>query len=461
MSFFRPGAVNLDPVLHVGQSVNPRSRIWGALIALVALVLLPASASAAPAVSGEFAVPGLREANEKIVEGPDKNIWVTIAEGGKDVARITPSGQVTELEVNGVTAPSGIAVGPEGKLWVTQEGGVASFLPSSPQTAVATPIPAIKDGASIVAGPDGEIWVATPEAVSGDGEVIRFSPTAPQLATKVPVTPKLAPHDIDVAGSLIAIASAGVPRIVTLTTAGVEKDYAIPGGSQGVAANRAGTIAFSQPGMEPEQVGLIAPPGPASLINLPGAGDPFGVALGADESFWAVLFTKDGVERLTPSGQIGFLGGLKKGAMARQIASGPGNTLWVTETEPGGEGVARISGVEPPSTKPPTNPPPPGRVPRTKILSGPHRFVFNHARRPRVSFRFSSPDAGASFECRLERLGRGATRPPFAPCASPSAYRVRPGHYRFEVRAVLAGVADPSPAKRGFEAFHLGSAHRR
>jgi streptogramin lyase len=436
-----------------------RTVVFTVLLAL----LLAASAAAAPAVTGEFPVEGLKEANNKIVEGPDGNMWVTVAAGGKDVARITPTGEVKEFEVAAVAAPSGIAKGPEGKLWITFDGGVASFSPSSPETGTETAIPAIKDGSSIVAGPDGNMWVATPALV--DGQVIRFSPAAPALAVPVPVTPKLVPHDIDAIGSLIVIASAGEnPRIVTLTTAGVEKDYPIAGGSQGVAGNKAGLIAYSQQESPPEQVGLINPPTILPPVNLPGGvGDPFGVALGSDEAFWAVLFAKDGVERLTPTGAISFLGGLKTGSMPRQIAAGPGNTLWVTETKNEAEAVGRISGLEPPVK------PPPLVEPQTN-LKGPKGTVKTRRRLATVKFRFSSATAGVSFECRLNRLGTkkkhrkahgSKAAAQFAACTSPKTYRLRPGRYRFEVRAILAGVFDQSPAVSVFKVVHVAPKRHR
>jgi streptogramin lyase len=414
-------------------------------------------------VTGEFPVEGLAEANDKIVEGPDGNMWVTVAAGGKDVARITPAGEVKEFEVAAVAAPSGIAKGPEGKLWITFDGGVASFSPSSPETGTETAIPAIKGGASIVAGPDGNMWVATPALV--DGQVIKFSPTTPALAVPVPVTPKLVPHDIDAIGSLIVIASAGNnPRVLTLTTAGVEKDYPIAGGSQGVAGNKAGLIAYSQQESPPEQVGLINPPTILPPVDLPGGvGDPFGVALGSDEAFWVVLFAKDGVERLTPTGATSFLGGLKTGSMPRQIASGPGNTLWVTETKNEAEAVARISGLEPPVK------PPPLLEPQTK-LKGPKGIVKTRRRLATVRFGFSSATAGATFECRLNRLGPkkrhkkahgSKATVQFAGCASPKTYRLKPGRYRFEVRAVLAGVFDQSPAVSAFKVVHVAPKRHR
>jgi outer membrane protein assembly factor BamB len=70
----------------------------------------------------------------------------------------------------------------------------------------------------------------------------------------------------------------------------------------------------------------------------------------------------------------------------------------------------------------------------------------------RATFRFAS-EPGAVFECRLLRTSKpaAATTPRFRRCASPKAYpKLRPGSYRFEVRAANAAGPDQSPARRRF-----------
>ncbi len=168
-------------------------------------------------------------------------MWVTLSEAGKDVAKITPAGAVTTYDLEAVTA-SGIAVGPEGRIWITRNGDVISFDPADPEgTKDPTPVGEIGTSHSIVAGPDGNMWVAT------DGKILRIQASDPSKVTPFAVA-GLAPKDIDVAGPLLVVAdSAGEPsRIVTLTTDGTEVDYPIPGGSQGVAGRPDGLIGFSQ-----------------------------------------------------------------------------------------------------------------------------------------------------------------------------------------------------------------------
>jgi hypothetical protein len=81
-------------------------------------------------------------------------------------------------------------------------------------------------------------------------------------------------------------------------------------------------------------------------------------------------------------------------------------------------------------------------APETQIDSGPKKRIA----KPKARFQFSSPSAGASFECALDRGG-------FSDCASPHRLRkLETGAHRFRVRAVSsAGLIDRSPAEQAFK----------
>jgi virginiamycin B lyase len=428
------------------------------VLATAALLGTAAAASAAPAIDGQFPLAAPVETNTKIAAGPDGNIWVAVHGAANDVARVTPSGEVTEFELEGIEFPTGIAAGPEGKMWVTATNKVASFSPSDPKgSSKAFTVLDVESNSPIVAGPDGQMWFAASEKVD------HFSPSEPEKTTPISV-PGLSPRDIDVAGSLIVVADAGKPRIVTLTTAGVvQPDFEIGhggvGASQGVAGSPTGQIGFSDPGANPESIGLITPPNPAQEFERDG--DPFGAAYGSDHAYWFALFggaSPAGAERLTSTGDRTSLGGLKTGFGARQITAGPGNTMWMTaenNTENEYE-VVRISGLEPPAAAEPISQPK-SKAPDTKIGKGPKKTVKTRGKTAKVTFKFSSSDAGAKFECALVtiRKGKKAPTPKFKGCKSPKKLSLKPGKYRFSVRAVLNGAADPSPASKAFKVVHV------
>jgi hypothetical protein len=85
--------------------------------------------------------------------------------------------------------------------------------------------------------------------------------------------------------------------------------------------------------------------------------------------------------------------------------------------------------------------PPDTLSPQTRIDKGPTM----QSTKATVKFKFGSDEAGASFECKLDRK-------PFKPCRSPRTYKhLVTGKHTFKVRATdTAGNTDPTPAKRNF-----------
>jgi CSLREA domain-containing protein len=79
--------------------------------------------------------------------------------------------------------------------------------------------------------------------------------------------------------------------------------------------------------------------------------------------------------------------------------------------------------------------------PQTTITKGPPKKTHKTT----VKFKFSSSEAGSTFECKLDRK-------PFKKCRSPKTYKkLKPGKHLFKVRAIdKAGNVDPTPAKRKF-----------
>jgi streptogramin lyase len=430
--------------------VRKLAALLGTALALPLALCSPAVA--APHFEAGYKV-GQFSNNSKLVEGADHNMWLTIEAGGKDVARITPSGQVTEYAIKAAAAPVGIAAGPEGRLWITFNKHVASFLPADPEgSAQETEIGDVENDASIVAGPDGQMWIATKD------NLIHFDPADPAKAKSIPIA-EFSPRDIDVAGSVFAIAATLKAKnvVLTATTAGAIAEFPVKGQSQGVAGNAAGQIGFSQQGTMPTEVGVFTPPNTTPVTSEVPAVDPFGIALGSDTAFWAAR--KGGAQRFTASGESTFISGANEDLFVRQVASGPDNTIWITMLN-GGENiyeVGKISGLEPP-VKPKEEAKPPA-PPETTIGKGPKKKVTTKAKKAQVTFRFSSTAAAATFECALvkkpKKKGKKAPKPKFSACKSPHKLKLKPGKYTFSVRAVLGGVADPSPATSAFRVVRV------
>lgn len=87
-----------------------------------------------------------------------------------------------------------------------------------------------------------------------------------------------------------------------------------------------------------------------------------------------------------------------------------------------------------------------GGAPSTVIDRGPKKKTS----KTKATFKFSSPDAGAEFECSLD--GKA-----FKSCSSAQTYKkLKPGKHSFRVRAVVAGTEDPSPAKYSWKVKKKG-----
>jgi virginiamycin B lyase len=438
------------------------------LVSLAALVCAP-GALAAPTFSTFFKLTANEalNTNNKIVAGPDGNIWFTVQTTGKEVARITPLGVITEFALPEAENATGIAVGPEGKIWLTAVEKAIRFSPANPEgTEEHFTVPGIGAEGQIVLGSNGEMWVAS------NNQITHFSPSDPEgkNGTFTPVG-ALTPKDIAVAGSGLVVADANHGRLLTIAANGTQgADIPLGGGTttaQGVAGNTNGQIAFSKSDT-PEGLGLVTPPAAPTAVLM--AGDPFGVTLGGDGNYWFAMSAAHGLEPLTPTGQAAALPfpGLEKW-FPRQLAAGPGGTLWVTMEVPGGNeyAIAKVVGVEPPL--PP--PPPPvvvtaKPVPQTSFGKRPKKVVRTSGKKATVRFTFSSSVAGSTFQCRLSRIPAGkkkkakASRVAFSSCRSPRVLKLGVGKYSFAVRAVAAGVPDASPSQYGFRVVRPARHHR-
>jgi len=119
-----------------------------------------------------------------ITSGPDGNLWFTEYYGkpgdeeGTAIGRITPAGTITDFPVSG--RPLRITAGPDGNLWFVGDVGVARMTPTGTVTELSFPTMSHAD--DITAGPDGNLWVRAcgvrycPDA--GDaGMIARITPT--------------------------------------------------------------------------------------------------------------------------------------------------------------------------------------------------------------------------------------------------------------------------------------------
>lgn len=313
------------------------------MLALVAATCLALSASgrahAAPVVDGEF---DLTKNPQRIAQGPG-GVWVTFASNGvgNEIARIAPDGDVTEFDVDTLAGATGIAAGPNGRMWVTISGKLGHFDPSDP-VGTATAIPVAEVGQSdIAAGPDGNLW--TPNV----NKLVRVTPAG--AATEFQILSNAS--RVVAAADAIWVADFGGGEIVRVTTDGTPTRFAVGGSPQGVAVGLGGQVGYTNPGTSPHTAGRVLAGGGFVTTNVAPGTDPFGIAFGADQAYWFAQPFGNNLGRLTADGAYSQLGGFSAEAGPRFVVAGPGNTLWVALQGLNGNDankVARVSGLEPP-----------------------------------------------------------------------------------------------------------------
>ena len=149
-----------------------------------------------------------------LVAGADGNLWVAATD--TSIGRITPSGQFTEFPVK-ITHPPlvQLARGPDGNIWfIDSGGGVGRITSTGAVTLFPTAGQANVGAPSIGAGPDGNVWFSIEP-----GTIARITPSGA-------VTRFTLPHDRDVvsitAGPdggvwFLLVDSANATRIVRIT----------------------------------------------------------------------------------------------------------------------------------------------------------------------------------------------------------------------------------------------------
>jgi streptogramin lyase len=107
----------------------------------------------------EYSLPTAPASPSGIALGPDGNLWVTETTGNM-IAKITSGGAITEYAVpTSNSQPVAIASGPDGNLWFTELAGnnVGQITAGGMITEYALPTLSAAP-AAIAAGPDGKLW---------------------------------------------------------------------------------------------------------------------------------------------------------------------------------------------------------------------------------------------------------------------------------------------------------------
>jgi streptogramin lyase len=279
----------------------------------VALLAAPASALCAPA--GQILQFPTQSPNSEptgIAAGPEGNLWFTEEREDK-IGRISVSGSpIAEFAIpTPESEPADIAMGPEGNLWFTESKGnkIGRITPAGAITEF--PLAVKTHPNQIATGPDGNLW---------------FTEDAEIEEEKVEGTEK---HKVTIRAG----------RIGRITPAGALSEWGIPSvpGEEtvpwGIAAGPDGNVWFTDE--RQNNIGRITPAGAISEFHVTGGGGPRGITSGPNGELWFTDRYSGKIGRIPTSGAPITLTQLEpSNSQPNEIALGPDGALWFTENGP-------------------------------------------------------------------------------------------------------------------------------
>jgi streptogramin lyase len=343
-------AILLKGAVHVGRPASARGLLASVLLGLIATLIPAAGAAGAPIGTVTEYSNGISPKAEPwgIAAGPDGNVWFT--ENGYEttpgaIARITPSGVVTQF-TSGLpefTGPEGITDGSEGNLWFTDStDAVGRITPAGTITEFSKGITPNSYPGAIVAGPEGNLWFT-----EYPGRIGRITPAGvvTEFSTGIPAEED--PDSIAVGpdGNLWFTESGhySVPAkkyfggaVGRITPAGVITQFSAgitpEARADGIAQGPDGNMWFTEGA---GRIGRITPSGAITEFSkgITLGAELEGIATGADGNLWFAEYGGNRIGRITTSGTVTeFSTGMTESS-PRSIAAGPDGNLWFAQLE--------------------------------------------------------------------------------------------------------------------------------
>lgn len=286
-----------------GITEGPGDKLWFTENTVGAIGSLTADSNVFEELSG---LPIVGDARG-IAEGPDGNLWVAQAAGSGKIARITPTGTVTEFHAHEdpaqSTFPVDITAGPDGNLWYVSQSPelVGRITPAGVVTTFTLGITPNSDLSSITVGPDGNLWFTE----SADpGRIGRITTAGAVAEYGAGLTPNMAPSDITAGpdGKLWFTEKADPGGIGRISTSGVITEFSdgLTSGSQprSIAQATDGALWFTE----------SASPGAIGRITTSGAITEHTTGLTPGSSPWDITQGPDGNMWFTGNADPGFVG---------------------------------------------------------------------------------------------------------------------------------------------------------
>ena len=246
-----------------------------------------------------------------ITTGPDGNLWITAPSLFGNLIHVAPSGACSGLTIPYPPynrAPQDIVTGPDGALWFTESTGNQIgrfvFLPPSPFPDPFPPspfsffdVPTPGSGVSGIArGPDGALWFTEQSAdrigrITMAGAITEYALPSPGGApTGIAAGPDGALWFTERNGN----------RIGRITTSGTISEFVLPAavsGPHGITAGPDGALWFTE--YLGDRIGRITTAGVLTEMPLTPFSSPAGITTGPDGNIWFAEYGRHLIGRLS------------------------------------------------------------------------------------------------------------------------------------------------------------------
>jgi streptogramin lyase len=275
-----------------------RLAVWTALLLGLPVVTVGLTVGTAAASAGKVTIytgTGISSPSG-IAAGPDGTLWFT-NQGNNSIGRITTAGSVTNYTDTIIASPNGIATGPDGALWFTNEGGNMGFGSIGRITTTGTVTNYTATGIvfpyEITAGPDGALWFT-----NLDGNSVGRITTGG--AVTIYTDPSIHyPHGITSGpDGALWFTNVDTNTIGRITTSGAVTSYADPSITflSRITAGPDGALWFTNGA---KSIGRITTSGAVTNHTDPGINGPYDIAAGTDGALWFTNVGNNTIGRIT------------------------------------------------------------------------------------------------------------------------------------------------------------------
>ncbi|RKQ92802.1 hypothetical protein C8N24_2657 [Solirubrobacter pauli] len=293
----------------------------------VAIGLVPATAGAATLQP----IAGFQSGTDGIALGPDGNLWVSETAGS--VVRLTPSGQVLNRYAGVGTGK--LSAGPGGRVWLADTAGdrfVWFDATAATPSAHTVPTGFVCGPVAIADGGDGRMYFSLPDISCGDSRVGSMSADGTGIDTR---TLRGTVYDLVASGGKLYAPDADgdvVRRMALGSALTVESQVAVPAGGGATAVASDGTnlsVAVTNLGQVARYP--LTLDGGAAPVLTPAGGTlttPIGIVTGPGGQTYVTGRESGNLARIGGDGAFSFLA---PGGQPAEIVNGLDEDLYVTD----------------------------------------------------------------------------------------------------------------------------------